>query len=165
LFVAGNAEFSESFANFIGARGAEAFFRARNSTGAAEAVAEDWANDQVLGEFWERTAKSLDSAYASWPADSTARVVARDSVYARARRVLVDSVGPQLGGVDPAALQRIELDNAALLARRVYAQRLDLFDSVWVRNGRDVRQTIDAVRAAVRDAPEPFTALEKLFRQ
>jgi hypothetical protein len=40
-----------------------------------------------------------------------------------------------------------------------------LFDSVWVRNGRDVRQTIDAVRAAVRDAPEPFTALEKLFRQ
>ena len=96
LFVAGNAEFSESFANFIGARGAEAFFRSRNSPLAAQAVVDDWANDQVLGAFWEATAKSLDSAYAAWPGDSAARVVARDSVYARARRLLVDSVGPRL---------------------------------------------------------------------
>ena len=61
LFVAGNAEFSESFASFIGARGAEAFFRSRNSPVAAQAVVDDWANDQVLGAFWETTAKSLDS--------------------------------------------------------------------------------------------------------
>ena len=165
LFVKGNAEFSESFANFIGARGAESFFRSRNATGAAELVVEDWANDQVLGAFWEHTAKALDSAYAAWAGDSAARVVARDTVYARARRILVDSVGPQLRGMNTAALGRIQLDNAALLARRVYAQRLDLFDSVWVRNDRDVRRTIAAVQAAVRRAPEPFAALESLFRQ
>jgi len=164
LFVAGDAEFSESFASFIGARGAEAFFRSRNAPGAAAAVAEDWANDQVLGEFWEQTAKALDSAYRAWPGDSAARVVARDSVYARARRVLVDSVGPRLHGVNMEGLATIQLDNAALLARRVYAQRLDLFDSVWVRNGRNVRQTIGAVRTAVRDSPDPFGALERLLR-
>ncbi len=164
LFVAGNAEFSESFANFIGARGAEAFFRARNAPGAAEAVAEDWANDQVLGAFWQHTAKSLDSAYAAWPGDSTARVTARDSVYARARRSLVDSVGPLLRGVRTDFLARIQLDNAALLAHRVYAQRLDLFDSLWVRNDRDVRRTIGAVQAAVRDTRDPFSALESLIR-
>src|SRR5688572_3615727 len=81
LFVAGNAEFSESFASFIGSRGAAAFFRSRNAPLAAEAVVDDWANDQVLGRFWEQTAKALDSAYAAWPNDSAARVVARDSVY------------------------------------------------------------------------------------
>jgi predicted aminopeptidase len=161
LFVAGNAEFSESFASFIGARGAEAFFRSRSSPVAAQAVVDDWANDQVLGAFWETTAKSLDSAYAAWPGDSAARVVARDTVYARSRRMLVDSVGPSLRGVDTRWLQRLQLDNASLLARRVYAQRLDLFDSVWVRNDRDVRRTIGAVRAAVRDAPEPFMALSR----
>jgi len=61
-------------------------------------------------------------------------------------------------------LASIPLDNAALLARRVYAQRLDLFDSVWVRNGRDVRRSIDAIRSAVKNAEEPFEALEGLRR-
>jgi predicted aminopeptidase len=164
LFVAGDAEFSESFASFIGARGAEAFFRSRNSPVAAQVVVDDWANDQVLGSFWERTARSLDSAYAAWPADSAARVDARDSVYARARRLLVDSVGPHLRGVNPGFLGRIQLDNAALLARRVYAQRLDLFDSVWVRNDRDVRRTIDALRSAVAGSQRPFEALDGLLR-
>jgi len=164
LFVAGNAEFSESFANFIGTRGAEAFFRSRNSGVAAQAVVDDWANDQVLGAFWERTATALDSAYREWPTDSAARVVARDSVYARARRTLVDSVGPRLRRVNLNALSRIQLDNAALLARRVYAQRLDLFDSVWVRNDRDVRKTIAAIQATVRSARQPFVALERLVR-
>jgi len=164
LFVAGNAEFSESFANFIGTRGAEAFFRSRNSGVAAQAVVDDWANDQVLGAFWERTATALDSAYREWPTDSAARVVARDSVYARARRTLVDSVGPRLRRVNLNALSRIQLDNAALLARRVYAQRLDLFDSVWVRNDRDVRKTIAAIQATVRSARQPFIALERLVR-
>ena len=164
LFVSGNAEFSESFASFIGSRGAEAFFRLRNAPIAADAVAEDWANDQVLGAFWERTAKMLDSAYRAWPSDSAARVSARDTVYARARRILVDSVGPHLRGVDVTRLGRIQLDNAALLARRVYAQRLDLFDSVWVRNHRDVKRTISAVQSAVRDSRDPFAALERLVR-
>src|SRR5687767_6722251 len=165
LFVAGNAEFSESFASFIGSRGAGAFFRSRNAPLAAEAVAEDWANDQVFGAFWERVAKSLDSAYRAWPGDSAARVVARDSVYARARITLVDSVGPKLRGINASYLSRIPLDNASLLARRVYAQRLDLFDSVWVRNDRDVKRTIVAVQSVVRDSRDPFAALEGLVRR
>lgn len=162
LFVKGNAEFSESFASFIGARGAEAFFRSRGAPGAAERVARDWANDQLLGRFWERTAAALDSAYAAWPADSARRVEARDTVYARARRLLVDSVAPLMPGARPEWFRTVQLDNAALLARRVYARRLDLFDSVWVRHGRDVRATIGAVRDAVLGAGEPFDAIRRI---
>ncbi len=162
LFVKGHAEFSESFANFIGARGAEAFFRARGSREAAEEVVRDWANEQVLAGFWELTAGALDSAYAKWPSDSSQRVEARDSVYARARRYLVDSLSVRMPGVRREWFEAVQLDNAALLARRVYAQRLDLFDSVWVRNGRDVRRTIEAVRTEVGAAGDPFEALGKL---
>jgi predicted aminopeptidase len=164
LFVKGNAEFSESFASFIGARGAEAFFRSRGAPEAARDVALDWANDQVLGQFWQGVAASLDSAYGAWPADSAARVVARDSVYARARRALVDRVAPVLHGIPAARLEAIPLDNAALLARRVYARQLDAFDSVWVRNGRDLRGTIAAIRSAVEGSPRPFEALLKAGR-
>ena len=57
-----------------------------------------------------------------------------------------------------------QLDNASLLARRVYAQRLDLFDSVWVHKDRDVKRSITAVRDAVRGARDPFAALQKLLR-
>jgi hypothetical protein len=85
-------------------------------------------------------------------------------VYARARRLLVDSVSLQVRGINPAWFHRIPLDNASLLARRVYSQRLDLFDSVLVRNGSNVRQTIAAVRDAVRDSSEPFVALERIIR-
>lgn len=162
LFVAGNAEFSESFASFIGARGAQEFFTLRFSFDAAKEVEADWANSQVLGAFWSQVATTLDSAYAAWPGDSAARVVARDSVYARARRVLVDSVGPRLQGVSPAWLERIPLDNAALLARRVYAGHLDLFDSVYVRQDRDLRRTMQAIREAVGGSADPFAALRSL---
>ena len=162
LFVSGNAEFSESFASFIGSRGAEAFFRARGSPLAAQVVVDDWGNDQVLGRFWARTASALDSAYDAWPSDSAARVVARDSVYARARRLLVDSVSLQVRRINPEWFRRIPLDNASLLARRVYAQQLDLFDSVFVRNSRDVRRTIQAVRAAVAGSDSPFVAIGRL---
>jgi predicted aminopeptidase len=159
LFVAGNAEFSESFASFIGTRGAEAFFRSSGGPLAAARVVADWQDDQALGSFWERTAASLDSAYAEHPGDSALRVIARDTVYARARRALVDSVGPTLRTVPRAWLERMQLDNAALLARRVYSRQLDLFDSVYVREGHDVRRAITVIRGLVRDATDPFAAL------
>jgi len=163
LFVAGNAEFSESFASFIGTRGAERFFRERGSDSAAAQVVADWRDDQALGAFWAATASSLDSAYAQWPGDSAARVAARDTVYAHARVRLVDSVGPTLARVPRSYLERLPLDNAALLARRTYARELDLFDSVFVRQGGDVRRAIGAIRDAVRGAPDPFAALRGLL--
>ena len=165
LFVAGDAEFSESFASFIGARGADSVFRKRALNPLADEVVQDWSNDQILGSFWQATAKAIDSAFAAWPSDSAARVAARDSVFARARRQLVDSVGPLLKGVNINRLGAIQLDNAALLARRVYSRRLDLFDSVWVRNGRDVMLTIGVVQSAVRDSRDPFAAVEGLLRR
>jgi predicted aminopeptidase len=164
LFVAGNAEFSESFASFIGSRGAEAFFRSRGAEGAAAAVVADWQNDHLFSEFWSQTAASLDSAYAASPGDSSARVVARDTVYARARLLLVDSLGPRLQGIPASWLERIQLDNAALLARRVYSGHLDLFDSVYVREGRDVKRAMESIRDVVRGQSDPFMALRDHLR-
>lgn len=163
LFVAGDADFSESFASFVGARGAEEFFRDRGSEAAAREVVADWHDDQLLGAFWARTATALDSAYAQWPGDSAARVVARDSVYARTRRLLVDSLGPRLERVPAAWLEQVPLNNAALLARQTYARQLDAFDSVFVRQGNDLRRSIVVIREAVQGSSDPFGALRELL--
>ncbi|BAH37780.1 MAG TPA: hypothetical protein DGD08_16550 [Gemmatimonas aurantiaca] len=152
-FAKGKVSFNESFASFVGGRGAEHFFRSLGDTTLLRRAQDDWHDDLVLGAFWGRTALQIDSIFASLPDSATAdRITARDSVYARAQRRLVDSVGPQLRGYPPGWPQRVVLDNAVLLARRVYADGLDRFDSVYVASGANLKLAIDRIIAAHRDS-------------
>lgn len=159
LFVRSQAEFNESFASFVGARGAAEFFRARGDSMAAQRVELEWEDDKTLGRFWATLKQTLEAAYAAHPSDSAARVRARESVYAQARRTLVESLGPELRTVPRTWLERLPLDNAALLARRTYSADLDLFDAVWERSGRDVRATVARIMDLVKDAEDPFEAM------
>jgi predicted aminopeptidase len=105
--------------------------------------------------------KSLDSAYAAHPADKQARIAVRDTVYARTRIALVNEIAPQLRTINPLYAERVQLNNAALLARRVYATDLDVFDRVYEREGKDLRRSIARVIALARANPaNPFAALE-----
>ena len=153
-YAPGGAIFNESFANFVGARGAAAFFRARGDTTNAARCDQRWADEKRLGVFWTRVKDSLEAAYATHPGAEgrPARLAGRDRVYAWARRQLVDSVGPQLTTIPSWYAARVRLDNAALLARRVYMTGLGDFDAVWDREGRDLKRTIAAIIAA-RNAP------------
>ncbi|MBM3907350.1 MAG: aminopeptidase [Gemmatimonadetes bacterium] len=143
-YAAGAADFNESFASFAGARGATAFFRARGDTANASRSERRWEDQKRLGAFWTRLTDSLEAAYAAHPgaAGRAARLTARDSVYAWARRHLVDSVGPQLTTYPAWYASRVKLDNAALLARRVYMTDLARYDSVWVAEGKDLRRAM-----------------------
>ena len=146
FFAKGRVTFNESFASFVGGRGAEHFFRAKGDSAKTQRAADEWHDDIVLGAFWARLAVEIDSVFKSLPLDSTARRIAgADTVYARARQRLVDSVGPQLRTFPPTWPARVLLNNAVLMSRRVYAQDLDQFDSVYVANGRDLRAAIRAV--------------------
>ena len=146
FFAKGRVPFNESFASFVGGRGAEHFFRARGDTSALRRAREDWHNDLILGAFWERLAGEIDSVFAVLPRDSVAlRIASRDTVYARARRRLVDSVGPRLAGYPAGWGERVVLNNSVLLSRRVYAEDLDGFDSVYTAVGGDLRRAIRAV--------------------
>lgn len=148
-YAPGGAIFNESFASFVGARGAAAFFRSRGDTANASRCDRRWDDDKRLGAFWTRVKDSLEAAYAAHPgADGKPdRLAARDRVYLWARRQLVDSVGPQLNTYPAWYASRVRLDNAALLARRVYMTGLADFDVVWEREGRDLKATIERVIA------------------
>lgn len=162
FYAPGKAVFNESFANFVGARGAAAFFRSRGLPEAAARIDADWEDDKVLGDFWAGLSRSLDSAYSAHPDSKAARIAARDTIYMRARQTLVSVIGPQLKTVSPFYVQRVPLDNASLLARRVYAQDLDLFDQIYLKEGRDLRRTIARVIALARsDKDNPYRALKR----
>jgi predicted aminopeptidase len=160
FYAPGQAVFNESFANFVGARGAAAFFRSRNQGDAAAKIDAEWGDDKILGDFWTQLSRSLDSGYAAHPDSKAARIAVRDTIYQRARQTLVSEIGPQLRTVSPFYVQRVPLDNASLLARRVYAQDLDLFDQVYAREGRNLRAAIARVISLARSSPkDPYAGL------
>lgn len=162
LFVRGQVTFNESFASFVGARGAIEFFRARGQPLAVRRLEVEWRDEKLLGSFWAATLGALDSAYAMHPADSSARIAARDTVFGRMRLRLLDDLAPRLPTVPRARLEHLPLDNAFLLARRVYAADLWVFDAVHERLGGAVHASIDLIARLARDEPDdPFGALRR----
>jgi len=160
FYASGQAPFNESFAMFVGARGAAAFYRSRGQEAAAATLDAQWEDDKLLARFWARVIKSLDSAYAAHPESKEARIGARDTVYLHARSALVSEIGPALKTISPRYAERVPLDNASLLARLVYASDLDVFDRVYEREGRDLKGTIGRIIALAKTNPRnPFDAL------
>jgi predicted aminopeptidase len=160
FYAAGQAPFNESFAMFVGARGAAAFFRSRGQEAAAAKVDAEWEDDKLLARFWASVIKSLDSAYAAHPSDKAARIAVRDTVYLRTRAALISEIAPKLRTISPRYAERVPLDNASLLARRVYASDLDVFDLVHDREGRDLKRSIARVIALAKSKPKaPFASL------
>lgn len=161
-YAPGSVPFNESFASFVGARGAAAMFRARGDSAAAARVDARWQDDKLLGAFWARLSHTLDSAFKAHPSDRAARLAAREAIYARARTTLVDSIGPRLTTISPLYAQRVRLDNAALLARRVYGSGLDSFDALWARSSYNLGATIvEIIAVAKRNPKDPFGAVER----
>jgi predicted aminopeptidase len=151
-FAAGEATFNESFANFVGARGAEMFFRSRGDSLNALRANARWADDRVLAAFWGQLYREIDSTFRAHPGDSLRerRLALRDSAYTAARRALVDSIAPQWRTIAPRYAEQVRLDNAALLARRVYLTGVEEFEVEWERRGRDLPKAIEALIASHR---------------
>lgn len=160
FYAPGQVPFNESFASFVGARGSVQFFLARGDTVAARQAEARWEDEKLLGAFWSSLSHTLDSAFRAHPGDRSARLAARAAIYAHARTVLVDSIAPRLSTISPLYAERVRLDNASLLARRVYASGLGDFDLLWVRNGRDLRRTIRQIIVLAKSSPAaPFRAV------
>lgn len=161
-YAPGSVPFNESFASFVGARGAAQFFRSRGDSAAAATVDARWGDDKILGAFWASLSHTLDSAFKAHPDDRAARLAVRDTIYATARRILVDSIAPLLTTIPPAYARRVSMDNAALLARRIYGSGLGDFDRLWAKNRYDLRRTIrEIIDLAKRDPKDPFGAIRR----
>jgi predicted aminopeptidase len=165
-YAPGQAVFNESFANFVGSRGAEAFFRARGDSVSAEKAVLAWEDEKILGQFWTDLYVTLDSAFRKHPTDKNARLAVRDTIFHRAHEKLVDSIGPKLRTYPHEAVVRARLSIAALMARRVYHTDLALFDSVYALSGNDLALAVRRIIAAARDHKnDGFAGLRALVNQ
>ena len=78
-------------------------------------------------------------------------------------QTLIELLAPQLRTISPRAVERIRLDNAILMARRVYLTDLDAFDAVLTKHQGDLPTAIQAIiDAAKSDKKQPFDAVKRL---
>ena len=163
LYVASSTPFNESFALFVGYRGAAAFFRNRGDTTAARRVAAIWRDQQRLSAYYSELYEELQQVYArDAPDDST--MLWREQAFARARARLRSGLDGRLEVYDGERLAARQLDNASLLASRIYLTDVDQFDAVLDAFGGDLRATVAAIVRAVeaRGEQSPFAVLEQL---
>lgn len=167
-FAAGGVVFNESFANFVGSRGAQRFFRSRGQETAAAEVAARWQDERVLGRFWATLYARVDSAFKSHPGDEARavaeRLAARQLLFSEARASLLNDLAPMLKTISIRSVERVRLDNAVLMSRRVYLTDLDAFDAVLTRNRGDLRATVAEIIAAAKadDEKKPFDVVKRL---
>lgn len=159
LYVPGATRFNESFATFVGYRGAEQFFRFRGDTARAARAAAAWRDQVRLGEFWRGVAAALDSVYRQ------ARVVVeeeRTRVFAAARERLRGSLADSLELYDGVRLAAQPLNNASVIAQQLYRTRLEVFDAVLRGESGDLGAAIRTIveRVGARGRDDPYMTLQ-----
>jgi len=152
LYVKSQTPFNESFASFVGYRGAEAFFRARGDSFDGRRAAARWGDERTLDVFWAELARRLDSAYAEVTSPTTVDA-ARASLFAWAREQLTGPVGQSLETYDWRWYAQAPLNNAVVIAQRIYRQNLNLFDELYAESGGSMPETIRAIQLRVLTQP------------
>jgi predicted aminopeptidase len=167
IYLPGQAMFNESLAEFVGGRGAIAFFcdpGAEASPECARARA-DWHDELIFGRFLDGLVQRLDSLYSRPDLSREEKLRRREEVFDAARREFAADVQPRFESASYAGFLRGPLNNATLISRRLYYHRLDLFEAAYDRAGGELRLALDAILAAARSNKEdPYGGVERWVR-
>ncbi|HEY0782947.1 MAG TPA: aminopeptidase [Thermoanaerobaculia bacterium] len=152
LWVASAADFDESFATFVGLRGAERFFAARGDRAGTSRAAALWRDEERLGRFYSDLARRLTTVYAAHLPEPE-RLRRRAAVFAAARAELAGPLARELEVYRFTAPGRRDLNNATVVAGRLYRTHLADLDRVDALGGDDRRRTVATLAAAVQSDP------------
>lgn len=165
FFAAGQVQFNESAANFVGARAAIEFFcRGEVESAGCRAARDAWADDLLFSAFLDGLVAELEALYGRNDLTSEQKITMRERVFTAARERFASDVQPAMRTADFAGFANTPLNNATLLARRLYYHRLELFERVFQRAGGDLPVAIAAIVRAARGAEDPYEGVERLVR-
>ncbi len=151
LYVKSATPFNESFAQLVGYRSAEAYFRARGDSALALQAANRWHDEIVLAGFYHELVAKLDSFYAMKPAPA-ALDSGRAAMGRWAREQLEGPVGAELRTYRIARMADRPINNARLVGALIYRTHLDWFDRWYAEHGSDVSASVAALEALERGA-------------
>jgi len=151
IYLAGQASFNESFANFVGQRGAIAFFIERGDAATVETATARWLDSLDFSAFLGDELARLQEAYARG-----VDAAAREDLFAAMQHRFAARTWRTNRFSDFA---ETPINNAILAQRRVYAGDLALFERCFEQRGGDLAETIRFVLAATHRADDAYTAL------
>ena len=150
LYVKSATPFNESFAQFVGYHSAESFFLSRGDSSKARQAVDRWHDEIVLGEFYTSLADRLQRLYDSHP-DSAALDAGRAEAGAWARGELEGPVAERLRTLRVGKLPERPVNNARIIAARIYRTRLELFERWYDGHGRDIRGSVASLDTLMQD--------------
>jgi predicted aminopeptidase len=162
LYVKSATEFNESFAQLVGYRAAEEFFRRRGSVAAADQAANRWLDEVVLSGYYTELSRRLDSLY-RLTQDSIAVDSGRAELGRWSRAQLEGEIGYQLKTYTIGPMADRPVNNARLIAARIYRTRLALLVRWYEGHGRDIKVSVAALDSLMQGV-EGDSAFARLTR-
>jgi predicted aminopeptidase len=165
IFVPSQVEFNESFASFVGDRGAIVFFCQRDgATSQTCKLAQDrWHDTLLFGAHLSSLVTDLKGLYGRTDIGTPQKLELREQVFRAARERFKNEVLPRLKTRDYAGFANATLNNASLIARRLYYDRLEVFEAAFHRLGGDLPNVIKAMVEAAKESPkDPYGAISRL---
>jgi len=152
IWVPGNVPFNESLADFVGYRGAERFFLARGDRRLAAFAVARWQDEIRLAHFYDSLTAKLERLYAGG-LEGGPLEAERQRIFGQARDDLAGPVGRTLRTIDGRRLAERPLNNAVIVAARLYRTDLDRFEALFAADGNDVVRAVADLkqRAAAGD--------------
>lgn len=151
IYLSGQTAFNESFASFVGGRGAIDFFTRRGEPERARHAADLWADTLTFSRVLAEALAELETAYAKG-----VTLEEREKLFEATRERFRSAEWRTSSHAD---MSEAPLNNAVLVHLRLYYDRLWLFEAWFREKGEDLNATIAWVEEVARDAPDPFLAL------
>lgn len=152
LYIKSATPFNESFAQLIGYRAAEEFFRERGDSALADRARDRWYDEIVLGEFYDSLLTRLEGFYATKPAGDSLEA-GRIAIGQWSREQLMGPYAGRFRVVRVGRLAERPINNATLVGVRIYRTHLDWFERWHARHGGVVRASVESLRALTRGVP------------
>ncbi len=162
LYVKSATPFNESFAQLVGYRSAEEFFRVRGDSGLADRARDRWLDEIVLGEFYDGLLNRLEAFYATKP-EGDSLEAGRVAIGRWAREQLEGPLGTRLRIIRVGRLAERPINNATLVGVRIYRTHLDWFDRWYLRKGESVKRSVSELRQLMKGVAgdSAFTRFER----
>ena len=162
LYVKSATPFNESFAQLVGYRAAEAFYRSRGDSTLADRARDRWLDEIVLAEYYKSLIDTLQAFYRSQPAADSLEA-GRAGIARWSKAQLEGPIGARLRTYRVARLAERPINNAQLVGVLLYRTHLDWFDRWHEAHGGDVAKGVAALRTLMDGVPgdSAFARLER----